>query len=277
MPRPSPTLSATLHALRPALAALVQDIANLAQRGHRRRGGQGVARKGEGDFVTAIDLRAERLLHRALTKLLPAAGFLGEETASRDLDRDFVWVVDPIDGTSNYANGLPHYAVAVALLYRRRPVQATIWCAPEGATYEAIAGQGAFRNRKRLKLPLGHWDDRSIVGCQWHRGQQDLDFLARLQRDGARIRTFGSTVVQLADVACGRLDGNVQQQGRIWDLAAPGLVVEEAGGIVTDWHGKALFPFASLELGHLPSIAAGRKVHRELVRRLQGAVVVSPK
>jgi myo-inositol-1(or 4)-monophosphatase len=276
MPRPTPPLSATLRALRPALAALVQDIAALAQRGHRRRGTKGVSRKGEGDFVTAIDLRAERILRRELAKLLPSAGFLGEETASRDLDHDFVWVVDPIDGTSNYANGLPHYAVAVALLYRRNPVQAALWCAPEGAMYEAIAGQGAFRNGKRQRIPSGHWDDRTILGCQWHRGQQNLDFLARLQRDGARIRTLGSTVVQLADVACGRLDANVQQQGRIWDLAAPGLLVQEAGGVVTDWQGKALFPLASLDLGHLPSIAASKHVHRKILNRLRGAVIVSP-
>lgn len=277
MPRPTQTLPTTLNTLRPALATLVQDIAALVQRGHRRRGTQGVARKGEGDFVTTIDLRAERMLRRELTKLLPSAGFLGEETAARDLDREFVWVVDPIDGTSNYANGLSHYAVAVALLYRRQPVLATIWCAPEGAMYEAIAGQGAFRNRKRLRIPVGHWDDRTILGCQWHRGQQDLDFLARLQRDGARIRTLGSTVVQLADVACGRLDANAQQQGRIWDLVAPGLLVEEAGGVITDWQGNAIFPLASLDLGHLPSIAASKPVHRKILHRLRGAVIVSPK
>jgi myo-inositol-1(or 4)-monophosphatase len=271
------SLSTNLRTLRPALAKLVQATATMAQRGHRRRGSLGVARKGEGDFVTAIDLRAERMLRRELGKLLPEAGFLGEETPARDLQREFVWVVDPIDGTSNYANGLPQYAVAIALLFQNRPIQAAIWCEPEDAVYEAATGIGAYRNGKRFTIPKGHWDDRSIVGCQWHRGQQELDFLARLQRDGARIRTFGSTVVQLADVACGRLDANVQQQGRIWDLAAPGLLVEEAGGKLTDWEGNPIFPFANLTIGHIPSVAAGPAVHRRILQRLKGALIVSPR
>jgi myo-inositol-1(or 4)-monophosphatase len=267
---------ASLPRLRRQVADAVRQLAVMVRKQHRRRSGREVARKGAGDFVTATDLRAERQLRRLLSLALPTAGFLGEETDPRDLDRELVWVVDPIDGTSNYANGLPHYAVSVALLHHRRPVLAALWCEPEGALYEAVRSGGAFRSGRRLRMARGRWDDRSIVGCQWFRGQQDLDFLARLQRDGARIRTFGSTVTQLADVAASRLDANVQQQGRIWDVAAPGLLVEEAGGRITDWQGRPLFPFASLDLGHLPTVAAGPAVHRKVLARLRAAVVVPP-
>src|SRR5580765_3743498 len=103
MPRSAPSLQ-QLHAWRRAAAAAVREVAAVVARGHRRRGANEVARKGVGDFVTATDVRAERRLQQRLARALPAAGFLGEETPPHGLDRDFVWVVDPIDGTSNYAN-----------------------------------------------------------------------------------------------------------------------------------------------------------------------------
>ncbi len=228
-----------------------------------------VRRKGPGDFVTAVDLAAERWLRARLVELVPGAGFLGEETPSSDLESGHVWCVDPIDGTSNYANGLPQYAVAVALLERRRPVVAAVWTAPDHAVYAAARGQGAFCNGRRMRMAAGRCDDGAIHGAQWFRGGDDVGFLAALQADGARIRTFGSTVVQLMDVAGGRLDANVQQQGRIWDLAAAGLIVEEAGGRFTDWRGRAVFPFPSLDVAHTPTLAASPKVHRALLAALK--------
>ncbi len=251
-----------------AIAAVEAAVAHI-RAARRRPAARAAHRKGVGDFVTAIDVRCEQLLRRRLLDALPGSGFLGEETAVADLDRDFVWVVDPIDGTSNFANALPQWAVAVALLWRRQPVVAAIWCEPEAALYSAIHGQGARRDGRRLRARASRWDDGAIVGCQWHRGQQDLAFLAALQRDGARVRTFGSTVVQLVDVACGRLDGNVQQQGRIWDFAAPALVLLECGGSFTDWRGRPVFPLPGLEFGHLPTVGASGKVHARIVRRVR--------
>jgi myo-inositol-1(or 4)-monophosphatase len=256
--------------LRPPLRSLVAETAARVARSQRRLLPADVRRKGVGDFVTSVDVACERQLRRSLAKLLPDAGFLGEETDPAHLGRDWSWVVDPIDGTSNFARGLPHYAVSVALLWRGRPVLACTHCAPENAIYTAVHGAGAHRNGRRLRIPESRLDDAAIVGCQWYRGQQDLRFLARLQRRGNRIRTLGSTVTQLADVAFGRLDGNVQEQGRIWDVAAAGLLVEEAGGRITDWRGTPLFPFADLTVGHTPTVAAGPRVHGELVKLLRG-------
>jgi myo-inositol-1(or 4)-monophosphatase len=143
-------------------------------------------------------------------------------------------------------------------------------CSPERALYVAVHERGAWRDGHRLRMPPGRLDDGAIIGCQWHRGQQDLAFVARLQRRGGRIRTLGSSVTQLADVACGRLDGNVQEQGRVWDIAAAGLVVEQAGGRFTDWAGGRVFPFADLQVAHTPTVAASPGVHRQLVRLLRG-------
>lgn len=271
MPTPRMPLSPrSLARVQGAVARLVADVgADLARARTRLRAGD-VRRKARGDFVTTLDLRAEQRLQGALARLLPEAGFLGEETPSRALDRELVWVVDPIDGTSNFASGLPHFAVAVALLAARQPLLAAVHAFPEGATYTARAGGGAHRNGRRLHCPAGRVDDGGMIGCQWFRGSDDLAFVARLQRGGSRVRTFGSTVTQLLDVASGRLHANCQQQGRIWDFAAAGLIVLEAGGRLTDWRGQSLFPLTTLEAGHTATLAAASNVHPTLVRWLRG-------
>lgn len=247
---------------------LIRRAARLVGTAQARLRARDVRRKGEGDFVTSIDLRAERLLRPALMRLWPQAGFLGEESDPRDLDRPWLWVVDPIDGTSNFANGLPHFAISAALLHDGQPLLAAVHCFPEDRLYLARFGRGTLRNGKRLRIPDGRVDDGSMFGCQWFRGQQDLDFVRRLQRRGARIRTIGSTVTQLADVASGRLHANVQEQGRTWDIAAAGLVVLEAGGRFTTWTGSPVFPFRRLDIGHTATVAAPPNIHRAVLRLL---------
>lgn len=254
--------------LEPSVATLVRRTGAAVRAAQRRVGAGSVRRKGIGDFVTDVDVRAERALRRALVRLLPEAGFLGEETDPRDLDRDLLWVVDPIDGTSNFASGLPHFAVSVALLHRGQPVLAALCAEPGAAMFTARLGAGARRAGRRLECPPGQVDDAGMIGCQWFRGQQRLAFVARLQRGGSRIRTFGSTVTQLLDVAQGRLDANVQEQGRLWDFAAAGLVVTESGGRFTTWDGKNVFPIHDLAVEHTATIACPPNVHRQLCRWL---------
>lgn len=262
----SPAAKAT--ALRRPLGALVAAAAGRIARARARLRPADVRRKAVGDFVTAIDLRTEAELRRGLRALLPDAGFLGEETAPAALDADWIWVVDPVDGTSNFARGLPHFAVSVALLHRGQPLLGAIHCAPEEALYTAVRGGGARRNGRAVRAGRARFDDGAMVGCQWFRGCADMTFLARLQSRGARIRTLGSSVTQLADVVMGRLDANVQQQGRIWDIAAAGLVACEAGLRFTDWSGAPVMPFADLRIGHTATVAATPAVHRQVLALL---------
>ncbi|MCC7062279.1 MAG: inositol monophosphatase [Planctomycetes bacterium] len=263
-------VKATVDAVASQVQAAVAGIAATIQRAQSRLRPGDVKRKGLGDFVTTVDVRSEAKLRRALHRCLPSAGFLGEESTPADLDRDWLWVVDPIDGTSNFSRGLPHFAVSVALLHQGDPVLGVVHCAPESALYVAKRDRGVRRNGKAFTIPKGRLDDGAILGCQWFRGQQDLAFLSRLQRRGGRIRTLGSSVTQLVDTAMGRLDANVQEQGRIWDIAAAGLVVEAAGGRFTDWSGRRVFPFRDLTVEHTPTIAASPSVHPGVLRLLAG-------
>lgn len=223
-----------------------------------------------GDFVTSVDVAVEKRLSRALLAEFPEHGFLGEESPPTRLDADFVWVVDPIDGTSNFAQGLPQCGVSVACLHHGEPVAAAVHCFPEDALYSARRGGGLHRNRTRLRTPDVVLDDATLLGVQWFRGAFEPEWLGPLFGSGARIRVLGSTVVQICDVAAGRLHGNVQSQGMPWDIAAVGLLAEEAGCRFTDWSGGRVFPLTDLASPqHHPSITAPPAVHRALVRLLR--------
>ena len=257
-----------LHALRAAVDATLDAAAFASQRAASTQRPK-LRRKGPFEFVTDVDAACERRIRRALLAAMPDAGWLGEETGSKKCDRDLVWVVDPIDGTSNYACGLPHWAVSIALMHQGMPVVAAVWAEPEGALYTAIAGHGAMRNGAPLRAPKTAWDDKAVVGCQWRRSTKPPAILPAIQQQGARVRCYGSTVVQMLDVANGRLVANIQEQGHIWDLAAAALVLTEAGLLVTGWDGVPMFPAKLDGEIHLPSLAAVPGVHAKLLPRLK--------
>lgn len=261
----------TVRTLMVEARAVVARVFARVQKG-ARQSPRPTRRKGEGDFVTEVDLAAERQLRRELLHRFPLHGFLGEEGAAIGLDREFVWVCDPVDGTSNYAAGLPTFAVAAACMREGKPVAAAMAVAPEQAIYSAGHGLGAFRNGRRIRLGPSRLDDAAIVGVQWLRGPNQLRFLPALLNTGTRVRNLGCTVVQLCDVAMGRLQANLQEQGRIWDIAAPALVVMESGGCFTDWSGKPIYPLARLDPEpHYPSLAAGKAVHQMVLRSVREA------
>ncbi len=264
---PPERLEALLGTLRRTIAAAAARVTQ-AYRPEPRP----ARRKGEGDFVTDVDVGTEAFLREALLDAHPDTGFLGEESGAVRADAEFVWVVDPIDGTSNFAQGLPQWGVSVACVWRGDPVLAAVYVSPEAQTYLAIRGRGAWRGGEPLRVPAIDLDDASVLGVQWFRGAWEPGLLEPLTTSGARVRVLGSTVVQLCDVAVGRLHANVQSQGRTWDVAAAGLVVEEAGARFTDWLGRDVFPFADLLAErHYPSLAAPEPLHAALVARLAHA------
>lgn len=279
MPDPTPArlTERTLRELLRTATRAATEVGALVLRRARRTTPVAVRRKGEGDFVTGVDVAAERRLRRLLLADFPDADFLGEEGGARPTGADLLWVVDPIDGTSNFVQGLPNFAVAVACLHRGAPVVAAAHCAPAGVTYSAALGLGAWCGQRRLEVPDAALDDRAVIGVQWVRCLWEPALLEPVCRSGARVRTLGSTVTQLCDVAAGRLHANVQTQGRVWDIAAPALIVVEAGGVVSDWSGRPIFPLADpFADRHYPSVAAPPTMHRTLIGLLNGAVVSPP-
>ena len=125
--------------------------------------GREMLRKGVGDFVTEVDLAAEDLLRRTILAAWPEHGILGEERPGVNLDADFVWILDPVDGTSNFGRGLPIFAVSVACAYRGQPIVAAVHCFPDDQSFSAGIGLGAFRGRRRLQLSPHRLDYASIL------------------------------------------------------------------------------------------------------------------
>jgi myo-inositol-1(or 4)-monophosphatase len=197
-----------------------------------------VSSKGPGDFVTKADREAERIIKEELMGGRPTYGWLGEETgetAGQDPTRR--WIVDPLDGTTNFLHGLPHWAVSIALEHKGEIVSGLVYDAAKDEMYMAEKGQGAWMNETRLRVSgrLSMTDAVFATGIPFA-GKTTLPAtlqdLARLMPQCAGVRRFGAAALDLAYVAAGRFDGYWERGLNAWDVAAGMVIVREAGGFV---------------------------------------------
>ncbi|MFD1508887.1 inositol monophosphatase family protein [Lacimonas salitolerans] len=198
-----------------------------------------VSMKGAGDFVSRADIAAEDILKEELMGARPTYGWLGEEggeTPGQDPTRR--WIVDPLDGTTNFLHGLPHWAISVALEHKGQIVAGVVYDAAKDEMFYAEKGQGAWLNdRKRLRVSGRTKMIESIfaTGVPFAAKRTlpaTLQDLARLMPECAGVRRFGSAALDLAYVAAGRYEGYWERELNIWDIAAGTLLVTEAGGMI---------------------------------------------
>lgn len=226
----SANLNLMIKAARKAGRALVKDfreVENLQ-----------VSSKGPGDFVSKADREAERIIKEELRGARPGYGWLGEETgedAGEDPTRR--WIVDPLDGTTNFLHGLPHWAVSIALEHKGEVVAGVVFDAAKDELYYAEKGLGAFMNETRLRVSGRRQMIESILATGVPFGGKStlpatLQDLARLMPVCAGVRRFGSAALDLAYVAAGRYDGYWERGIQPWDIAAGLILVKEAGGFI---------------------------------------------
>lgn len=194
--------------------------------------------KGAGDFVSKADIEAERLLKEDLMGARPTYGWCAEEGGEEDgKDPTRRWIVDPLDGTTNFLHGLPHWAISIALEHKGQIVSAVIYDPSKDEMFFAERGNGAFMNDTRLRVAKRN----RLIECVFATGlpfggrsdlPATLQDLARLLPTCAGVRRFGSAALDLAYVAAGRYDGFWERRLNAWDLAAGLLIVREAGGFV---------------------------------------------
>jgi len=261
--------------LRSALLNVMVQAARKAARSLKRDFGEvehlQVSLKGPANFVTAADRRAEEILHEQLSRARPGYGFVGEEGGRREgADKTHTWIVDPLDGTSNFLHGIPHFAISIALEREGTIVAGLIYNPANEELFTAERGKGAFLNDQRLRVAARQHLVDAVIACGLpHHGKGDLALFrtefAAVQDKVAGLRRFGSATLDLAWVAAGRLDGYWERDISPWDMAAGLLMVREAGGYVTDLDGGD----AMLVKGHI--IAGNETMHRELLRLLRGA------
>jgi myo-inositol-1(or 4)-monophosphatase len=230
-----------------ALLKVMSDAVRKAARGLNRDFGElnelQVSKKGAADFVSAADLKAEQVLFEALEKARPGYSFLGEERGLIEgTDKTHTWIVDPLDGTTNFLHAIPHFAINVALQRDGAIVAAVTYNPATNELFWAEKGKGCFVNDKRLRVAARTRLDEAVLatGIPFLGHGQHARFLKELHQISQRVagvRRFGAAALDLAYVAAGRFDGFWERDLKPWDLAAGVLLVTEAGGVVADAEG----------------------------------------
>lgn len=210
------------------------------QLAHRGFGTASATLKGRHDVLTAMDTEVERFIRRAIAERYPGEAVLGEEDGASGAIAagGRIWIVDPIDGTANYARGIAHYCVSIGCVEDAVPLVGVLHDPCHDRLYGAAHGGGAWLNGERLAVSPQHELGAATVECGWSLRRPTDDYLAlvaRVMHAGCAMRRAGSGALGLADVAAGRIDGYAELHINAWDCAAGILLVREAGGHTNDF------------------------------------------
>ncbi|GAB7546564.1 inositol monophosphatase family protein [Cupriavidus sp. 8B] len=231
-----------------------------------------VSRKQHNDFVTEVDRAAEAAIVEIIRTAYPDHAILAEESGQswgegEEPTSEYVWVIDPLDGTTNFIHGFPQYAVSIAQLHKGVPAQAVVYDPSRDELFTASKGAGAFLNNRRIRVSRRDKLADCLIGTGFpYRDMEGLDkymeLFALMTRSCAGLRRPGAAALDLAYVACGRTDGFFEQGLHPWDMAAGMLLVTEAGGLVGNYSGEA----RQLEQGEV--LAGNPKAFAQMVRLL---------
>tara|TARA_B100002019_G_scaffold236836_1_gene211498 strand:+ start:625 stop:1365 length:741 start_codon:yes stop_codon:yes gene_type:complete len=213
----SPNLNLMIKAVEKASKSLIRDFGEVEK--------LQVSKKGPNDFVTKTDKKVEKIIIEELAKSKKNYSFITEETGViKNKDEENIWIIDPIDGTINFLHGIPHFAICIALKTKEEIISGLIFDPIKDEMFFAEKNKGAFLNNQRLRV-----SNKNIIdNCLFSSNHEGLRF------SNMNMRCSGSSALDLAYVASGRLDGFFQNKINIWDIAAGKIMVEEAGGIVND-------------------------------------------
>ncbi|MGH6818595.1 MAG: inositol monophosphatase family protein [Methylovirgula sp.] len=261
--------------IRSALMNVMTAAALKAGRGLKRDFGEvenlQVSVKGPGDFVSAADRKAEKILFEELSKARPGYGFVMEESGVVEgSDKSHIWYVDPLDGTANFLHGLPNFGISIGLAREDQIVAGLVYNPAIEALYVAEKGQGAYLNNHRLRVAARRDLGEALVGCAIpHLGKPGharfkAELSAVMER-AANLRRLGAAALDLCFVAAGAYDGFWERGLKPWDLAAGILIIKEAGGFVTDADGGS-------DILAKGSVCAGNEIiHSQLLALIRSA------
>ncbi len=224
--------------------------------------------KGLNNFVTYVDKTSEQQLMQALKKILPEAGFIAEESPGAKTADQYNWVIDPLDGTTNFIHGLPVYSISIALMENDEVVSGVVYEPNQDECFYAWKGSPAFLNNKVIEVSKSATINDSLLATgfpyyDYSKLDQYLELFHFLLKNSQGIRRFGSAAVDLAYVACGRFDGFYEYSLHPWDVAAGSLIVKQAGGILSDFSGKENFIFGK------EIVATNHKVYNEFMQMMK--------
>jgi len=225
--------------------------------------------KAPNDFVTEVDQAAERIVIETLLHAYPGHGILAEESgrAHGAKDSDYLWIIDPLDGTTNFIHGLPTYAVSIALTFRRQVQQAVVYDPARNDLFYATKGRGAYLNDKRLRVSRRSRMADALIGTGFPFRKGDdlgryLQMMEAVMKVAAGLRRPGAAALDLCYVAAGWYDGFFETGLSPWDVAAGSLLVTEAGGLIGNFTGEADF------IDRREVVAGNPKIYAQLVQLL---------
>jgi myo-inositol-1(or 4)-monophosphatase len=240
---------------------------------HHFRQPQEIHMKGPQDVVTQVDIDAEDIIIGTIREAFPGDEFLGEEGHAPRPGAERLWVIDPLDGTRNYTAGIPFFCVSIALSVKGEAVLGAIYDPIRGEIFSAVAGQGTCLNGQRIHFTPKVSLEQAMVHVGFLPAQSasnpelSLPILQRLRPSITVMRNMGSAALSLAYVACGRLDIAYQDRLSPWDVLAGALLIEEAGGIATDFGGHSISVSSQdiIAANSLPLHAPVLRIAREVV------------
>lgn len=223
--------------------------------------------KGKNDLVSFVDQEAEKRLVKGLGELLPGSGFIAEEGTSTHRSDTYNWIIDPLDGTTNFTHGLPIFSISVALLKRKELSLGVVYDVMRDECFHASKGNGAFLNHVSIEVSKVSTLDKALLatGFPYYDFEQMKAYLTILNdfmQNSHGLRRMGSAAIDLVYTACGRFEGFFEYNLNAWDVAAGALIVQEAGGTVTDFKGENDFLFGR-------EIIAANAVHPEMLKIIQ--------
>ena len=233
------------------------------QQGARNRASLTIERKSANDFVSEVDKGAERVIIDSLSARFPGHAFHAEESGTRGT-AGHTWIIDPLDGTTNFLHGIPYYCVSIALRIDDALAVGVIFDPDSGRLFTACRGQGAFLDGERIRVTTRRGFDEAVLSTglpfkDWHYLDEYLESLRTIMQRCGGIRRPGAAALDLAYVAAGWVDGHWERELNPWDVAAGALLVREAGGAVSTFCGDEAFMYS----GQI--VAAGPGVHAALV------------
>ena len=227
-----------------------------------------IAEKAQNDYVSEVDHKAENEIISVISRAYPGHAILGEETGQSGKPSDFQWIIDPLDGTTNFLRGFPQYSVSIALKHKDKLEVAVVYDPLRDEIFSAARGEGAQLNDRRIRVTKRKKMEGALLGTGIpFRPDQDLnaylETLKVLIYGTAGVRRAGSAALDLAYVAAGRFDGFWEFGLKPWDMAAGCLLIQEAGGMITDMNGNQNY----LENGNV--LAGNVNIHQHMLERLK--------
>jgi len=215
--------------------------------------------KGKNDFVTYVDKTSEQKIIEGLRKLIPGAGFIAEENTSSEKGATYNWVIDPLDGTTNFIHGIPCYAISIGLLRDNIPIMGVVHELNMNECFYAWENSKAFCNKKEIHVTPSTRLKDSLIATgfpyyNYERLNEYMEFFKYLMKETHGLRRLGSAATDLAYVACGRFEAFYEYGLRPWDVAAGAFIVQQAGGKVTDFSGTDNYIFGEEIVASIPGI-----------------------